>query len=473
MNENKIINMSKKTFITVVIMLFALILFATTLTYILPKGEFGTITNPDGTIITDYSQYIVKEGATGINIFKGIFSPIMVVFTDDGLSLIMLSIFLLVVTGAFQIMSDCNGMKVIVSSMIHKFKGGRKQLVALITLVFMLFGSFFGLFEEMLALYPLIIVAVIGLGYDSYTAFLCCIIASAFGFSSAITNPFTVVLASETIGVSPMSHVWYRIIIFILMYGLLMAYILLHIRKIEKDPTKSPTYENDLNKKDIYTEEPIENSKTIGTTYTIFLLAAIAIIITVVSIKTIRSYVVVFLLAYFLIAGIIAGLCCTKNIKTTMKSFIKGVITALPTILLILMAASIKYILVEGSILPTITNSISRVVEGKHPIVLAILIYVIILVLEFFISSSTAKAIFVMGILSCVSIDLTKEMQVLVYLFGDGFTNVLYPTSPVLLISLSTIGMNYLSWLKHSKWLFLTNFILVIILIIIGIYIGY
>ena len=78
-----------------------------------------------------------------------------------------------------------------------------------------------------------------------------------------------------------------------------------------------------------------------------------------------------------------------------------------------------------------------------------------------------------MGILSCVSIDLTKEMQVLVYLFGDGFTNVLYPTSPVLLISLSTIGMNYLSWIKHSKWLFLANFILVIILIIIGIYIGY
>ena len=87
----------------------------------------------------------------------------------------------------------------------------------------------------------------------------------------------------------------------------------------------------------------------------------------------------------------------------------------------------------------------------------------IILILEFFISSSTAKAIFVMGILSCVSIDLSKEMIVLVYLFGDGFTIVLYPTSPVLLIALSMIGMNYLSWLKNSKWLFIANIILVLL----------
>ena len=178
-------------------------------------------------------------------------------------------------------------------------------------------------------------------------------------------------------------------------------------------------------------------------------------------------------MGFFLIGGPIAGYICIKDFKKVMKSFLDGVVSAIPTILLILMAASVKFILEESSVLPTIANSISHVVEGKDTFLLAIMIYVIILILEFFISSSTAKAIFVMGILSCVSIDLSKEMIVIVYLFGDGFTNVLYPTSPVLLIALSMIGMNYLSWLKQSKWLFIANVLLVLLFILIGIHIGY
>ena len=106
--------------------------------------------------------------------------------------------------------------------------------------------------------------------------------------------------------------------------------------------------------------------------------------------------------------------------------------------------------------------------------VLSLAIYwLIILILEFFISSSTAKSIFVMGILSLVTVDLSKEMLVLIYLFGDGFTNVLLPTSPVLLIGLSMVGLNYFTWLKKSKFLFLINTLLVIGLILLAVLIGY
>ena len=97
----------------------------------------------------------------------------------------------------------------------------------------------------------------------------------------------------------------------------------------------------------------------------------------------------------------------------------------------------------------------------------------IILVLEFFISSSTAKAIFVMGILSILSLGLSKEMIVLIYTFGDGYTNLLFPTSPVLLIGLSMIGVSYFKWLKKSIPFFLITFALVIAFIFLGIVIGY
>ena len=89
-------------------------------------------------------------------------------------------------------------------------------------------------------------------------------------------------------------------------------------------------------------------------------------------------------------------------------------------------------------------------------------VYLIVLLLEFFISSSTAKAILVMGLLSVLNIGLSKPLLVLLYTFGDGYTNVLFPTSPVLLISLSMIQVDYLTWIKKSFPLFLLNFLLVI-----------
>ena len=223
--KTKIIDINTKSYISIVIMLEVLVLLSIAITYIVPKGMFGTITNEYGNIITDYNNYISLPNKSGINIFKGLFGFILVLFSNDGLSLIMLSLFLLVISGAFQIMSDTNGMYVIVNRLINKFKDRKYILICLLTLIFMIFGSFFGLFEEVLTLLPLIVMITISLGYDGYLGFLICIVGTGFGFASAITNPFTVITASNIIGASPMTNIWYRILIFIIMYGLLIGYI--------------------------------------------------------------------------------------------------------------------------------------------------------------------------------------------------------------------------------------------------------
>ena len=472
--ENKVINISKKTFISVIIILFSLILVAIGITYIIPKGMFLEMPGLDGEPIIDYNTFIPLENESGINILKGIFSPILVLTSGDGLTIIMLSLFLLVISGAFQVINDTDGIKAIVKALISKFKNYRKLLIAIIILIFMVFGAFLGLFEEVLTLLPLIVILAVSLGYDSFTGFLICIVATGFGFASAITNPFTVIAASNILGVSPLSKIWFRFIVFILMYGLLLLFVFNHIRKIEKDPLKSPTYELDIQKRSsLNLDDEIKNEKRILVTYITFFITFILGIIISTSLEFLRSYTVVVLIVIFLFGGFITGYIVKKDLKFVAKSFLKGVISALPAIVLVLLASSIKYILEEGKILATIAHSISMVVVGKSLFSVAILIYLIILVLEFFISSSTAKAIFVMGILSCVNINLSKEFLVLIYLFGDGYTNVLFPTSPVLLIGLSMIGINYLSWLKNSKWLFLFNAILVVALICFGVLIGY
>lgn len=474
MNNNKIIDINKKSFFSIVLILFVLMIFSIIITYIIPKGMFETIIDANGNTIIDYNKFIPLNDIKGINIFKGLFSFILVLFSKDGLSLFMLCLFLLIISGAFQIMNDNLGMKVIVNKLINKFKGKDNILICLMTLVFMMFGSFFGLFEEVLTLLPLIIMITLSLGYDSYLGFLICIVGTGFGFASAITNPFTIITASNIIGANPMSNLWFRILIFSIMYGLLLVFIFNHIKRIKKDPQLSPTYNNDINKiNNDFTNENVDNENKIFNTYIIFLSLVLLSIISITSISSLRGYTVVFLTIIFLIGGIISGLIINNDFKSTFKSFINGIVSALPTILLVLMASSIKYILEEGNVIATIAHSISNLIEGRNIFVVSILIYLIILVLEFFISSSTAKSIFIMGILSFVNIELSKELLVLIFVFGDGFTNVLLPTSPVLLIALSMINMNYFTWLKKSKYLFIINFLIVFILIFIAIIIKY
>lgn len=468
--RRKLVNIETKTFIAVLAMLFALIVLSIVLTYVLPKGEFGTKV-VKGETVADYQVYNKLENESGINVFRGLFSPFLILGTSDGLTLIMLSVFLVVISGAFQAMNDCLGIKVFVNRIIRRFQHRRFLLLSVIALLFMAFGSLLGLFEEMLTLLPIVAILTVSLGFDSFTGFLVSIVAVGFGFSSAITNPFTVIFASNIIGVNPLENVWYRIIIFLVTYAALELFIFLYVKKLEKDPTKSMTYERDQAIKDeIFAIEEIKNERKIFFTYLVFFMVSLAVTILCSSLDALRDYTVVALIAVFLFGGFACSLIATDgNFKETGKSFLKGVLAALPSVIFILMASAIKYILVEGNILPTIVNAINGAIVSGNPYAIAFIIFGIVLILEFFISSSTAKAIFVMSILSVLSLGLTKEMQVLIYTFADGYTNLLFPTSPVLLIGLSMIGVSYFKWLKKSWWLFIVIFAMALGFIALGI----
>ena len=476
--KNKtLINLSTKTFIEVVVLLFVLMLVAIVLTYVIPKGAFGTKT-VDGEEVTDYLAYRPLEDAKGIPIRKGLFAPILVFGSSNGLTLIMLSLFLVTVFAAFQVMNDVGGIRALVGAVAARFQKRRALLLCMVALVFMCFGAFLGLFEEMLSMLPSVTALCVLIGYDSFTGFLVSIIACGFGFASAITNPFTVLTAAKIIDTNPMENVWYRIVIFAVMYLLLLGFIFLYVRRLKKDPASSLTQSHDealraAGAADAQTASAPQDEKRIRLTYIVFLLVCLGLIIVCSAIPALRDITVVVLIAYFLIFGLVAGFLAAKAYKPVLKSFLKGIVGALPTIVFIALASSIKYIFDEGSIMPTIVHQINTLVEGKNLFLVALVLYAIILVLEFFISSSTAKAILVMGMLAVVNVGLSKQMLVLIYTFADGYTNVLFPTSPVLLISLSMIGVDYFKWVKKSVPLFACNLALVILFIALGIIIGY
>lgn len=472
-NKGALIDVSKKTFIEVAVFLLVILAAAIVMTYVIPKGEFGTL--PNGS--TDYLSYTQIEGEKGIAIWKGLLAPILVFGSENGLTLIMLSLFLTIVFASFQVMSDVGGIRVLVGAIASRFQKRRMILLAALTLVFMCFGAFLGLFEEMLALLPIVTALTVLVGFDSFTGFLVSVIACGFGFASAITNPFTVLLASEIIGANPMENIWYRIVIFAVMYLIMFAFVFIYVKRISKDPSKSFTLAHDEKLRganageDAY-HEP-KDEKRIRITYIVFLLVCFALLITCSAVEALRDYTVVVLIAYFLIFGLVAGFISAKKAKPVFKSFLKGVVAALPTIVFIALASSVKYVFDEGHIMPTIVHWINGAVAGKNLFVIALVLYAIILVLEFFVSSSTAKAILVMGMLTVVNVGLSKQMLVLIYTFADGYTNLIFPTSPVLLIGLSMIELDYFKWIKKSWSLFAVNLLAVLAFLAIGIAIGY
>ena len=179
------------------------------------------------------------------------------------------------------------------------------------------------------------------------------------------------------------------------------------------------------------------------------------------------------LTGWFLIFAPVAGLMVCGSLKRVFKSFLSGIREALPGIILIAISASIKYVFEEGSIIPTIAERINSIAGEKNLFSIAFILFLLVLLLEFFISSSTAKAILVMGLFSVVNLGLSKQMYVLIYTLADGYTNLLFPTSPVLLIALAMIEVEYLKWVKSSIPLFLVTMALAVIFLFAGIAVGY
>lgn len=459
--NNAIIKYSRAIYLASLLVLVAFMIVSIVLTYVLPKGHFEVVGG-----ITDYNKFVPLENAGGINIFKGIFAPIMMFTADGFLQPLMLIVFLLTIAGVFQVMINCGGMQAIVSRFVNKFKTRKFLFLAICTLFFMILGSCFGLFEETLLLLPMVMAICLSLGYDLSVSFMVCTLATGIGFSVGITNPFTVVYASTLIGASVTRNIWFRLLVFLIYYFVVMGFVYLKARKAKAPQTEVLTP----------TEKVEGNDKRKFIIYTVFLLVGFATVLIASSVPALRDYSIVILIAVFLIGGLTAGFLAFGR-KNTFKGMWQGVKSALPSVVMVLLAFSIKYILVEGQVIDTITHLIQQAIVGKSTFAAVLTVFAIILVLEFFVSSSTAKAVFVMGVLSGVSssgaLNVSPELIVLVYLFSDGFTNVLFPTSPVLLIGLSMTGQSYLTWIKKSWLFFIVVFLLAIAIIGLAMVIGY
>jgi uncharacterized ion transporter superfamily protein YfcC len=447
-DEKSFSTIELKSFITVVCILASVILICGLLSYFIPQGSF--LRDDKGQIIV--GSY-VKGEVDGIAFWRILSAPVRVFASEDAVTIIMISVFLLIMSGVFNLLDKTGGIKIFISRLMHKLKGKGGRIACTCTLIFMLFGSFFGMFEELVTLLPIVIVFMLSINLDTMSGLGACLIASCFGFSSAITNPFSVGLASQVAGISPSSGVWLRIVFFIIIYATLCAFLLIHIRKIQKNPELSPTYEADLTKRaSLNFDEGEEGSEKAFKIYGIFFIIQLVALLLIASVRAISDFAIPILAVSFLGAGVVCGLLVSEDKKSVFKHIYKGAISMLPAVFMIALASSVKLVMTESGIIDTIMNAVIGVLDGKNKFLAVILIYLLILILQVFIGSASAKIFLVMPIILPIAtaLGLSPELVILAYCMADGFTDVILPTNPVLLVGLSMANVSYGKWFKWT-----------------------
>lgn len=370
-------------------------------------------------VLTYALTFIIPGG--GIPFWKWALSPILVLFGEDNGSLIAIIALLVVLGGVFHVLDKFGVLRLLLDKITARFGESRRILLAVIPLFFMALGSAAGTFEECVPLVPVVVALAIRLGWDALTGLGMSILAAGCGFAAGVCNPFTVGVAQELAGLPMFSGIWLRAAAFMVIYILLMLFLLGHVKKIEK-----PMGEISI--------EGMSDSSTK---------------------KIVQS----------------SG----NRLGKLLVTFKDGVVSVLPGVLLILMANSIRYTLMEGNILDVILQSAISFASGMPRWSVILFIYALVLFLNFFIPSGSAKAFLLMPLIvpTAEAFGISAQLCVVAFAFGDGFSNVFYPTNPVLLISLGLANVSYGTWVKWSVKFQLVNLVLTSALLLFGLAVGY
>ncbi|MBE6596779.1 MAG: YfcC family protein [Ruminococcaceae bacterium] len=479
MDKKSSLKISKKSFISSVLILLLLMICAGVLTILIPSGEFQR-TEVDGREAIIPNTFTFKEGDP-YPVWRWFTAPFETLVGDDAVTVISIILFICVVGGTFTVLDKSGMLRFIMTELVKRFERSKYTLMAVLILFFMLFGSVFGIFEELVALVPIVILLSYALGWDSLTGLGMSALAAGFGFSAATLNPFTLGVAQELAGIPPFSGIAFRAAVFCVCYVILYLFVRFHAKRVEKDPSRSPVYIEDKAQReqyaDTYAAEKLHNSEHLKKTVIIFGASLAAIILYIIAgffFPVLSSVSLPVMGIFFLVGGLTAAAVSHYG-GSIAKDFLSGVGAIAPSGLLIMMAMSVKLIITEGGIIDTILFYLSEKVSGMGRYGAAVMIFLLVLLLNFFVSSGSAKAFLLMPIIAPLSelVGLSGQVAVLAFCFGDGFTNMLYPTNALLIITLGLTVVSYPKWFRWTIPLQLLMLAVNILLLLIAIFIGF
>ena len=269
------------------VIIFCLIVFAAICTLILPAGEFERVeqTTQSGRVLNQ-----IVPGTFSFTESEPQIWQIMSAFFKGFQKTPGIIAFILILGGAFWILNETDAINMGVQTFLDKSRGLEKYslfrfiginnlIIALIRIMFSLFGAVFGMSEETIAFVAIFVPLAISMGYDSITGVCMCFLAAGLGFAGCVLNPFTLGIAQDIAGLKMFSGIEYRIFIWFVMTGAGIAFVLWYANRVKRNPRFSPVHEDDLywrkSQSKARKKEPVAASKTCKITFWVVALVQI------------------------------------------------------------------------------------------------------------------------------------------------------------------------------------------------------
>lgn len=359
-------------------------------------------------------------------------------------------LFVLIIGGFIGVFKASGMFEAGVQWLARKLKGRESWLIVIVTLLIALGGTTFGMAEETLAFYPILVPVFLAAGYDALVPVAAIYVGSSIGTMFSTVNPFSVIIASDAAGVTWTNGLEIRLAMLLVGTLICLWYLLRYARRIKADPTRSM-----LHGKDIHPPAAAPSGEAAGGNHVmdrkkwlLALLFAATFAVMIVGVSRLHWWFLE-MTTLFLVSAIVTGFVMWKGEKLFVHSFIKGAEEMLGVAIIIGLARGVTIVLNDGQVSDTLLYSASNLVQGMPPVAFIFSLVVVYIVLTFFISSSSGMAVLTMPIMGPLAniAGVPVEQVVNAYLVGFGLMSFITPTG-LILPSLVMVDVSFGTWLK-------------------------
>lgn len=458
------------------VLLFILIMLVASLTWIVPSGVF------------ERQQLEIADGYVASTVVPGTFQPIDKVSDDGDLRQGLFDVlsapakgvvhaadviaFVLVIGGAIGVIIRTGaidrGLHALATSLSSK---GIFVIPIMITL-FSLGGSTFGMSEEVLPLYPVVISLMFILRFDSMSAVLILFLGTQAAYIGATINPFSVLLAQAIADIPGNPHLWLRAIAWVVFTLLAIAYTMWYAARVRANPESSPVFSSDKKlKPDLAVSQ--EGHPAFSVRDRIILATFIVALATITWGLVTRGWYMADIGAVFLACGLVSGAIAKMGPSRIAEHFVDGCKDFVYAAFVIGLTRGILVIAEQGMIVDPILNGLNDWLEGVPTYALTSLALLAHNVITFFVPSSSGEAALTMPVLAPLGdlVGIDRDSLVLAYQFGNGLTNVISPTNGLLLAGLAIARIRFSQWFKVIFPFFLIAWPLAAILAFVSAYV--
>jgi len=447
------------------VLMFAMMIIALTMTWLLPSGQFETEQNEAGRDVVIPGTYQVLEDPP-------VLSP-LALFTvvpralADAQGIIF---FVLIIGGALAVVRETGAIDAFLARVIERFGNAPALLILIGIFAFGFASATLGMAEEYIPFAAILIALCVSMRMDTVTAIGIMVVGYGIGYGVAILNPFTLFIAQEVAELPQGSGMGFRLALWLPFFAVGFHHVWSYARRVRANPEASLVFGIANAQPPEITEQPPLNGRRIG----VLLATLLALALLVYGISE-RGWYLIELGAVFIGLSILAGVIGGLRLDDIASTFSKGAAELAGTAVLIGFARSIAMLLEDGLVLHTIVNALATPLTMVPAEVSAVGMLFIQSVLNLFIPSGSGQAYVTMPLMAPIGdlVGVSRQVSVLAFQFGDGFMNMIVPTNPVLMGIIGLAGIPYDRWFRFIFPLIIKLLILGSLALMIAVWIGY